>query len=114
MKRYIEYPFDEGGVVIVEVDEPSSGLVPAASGGEVVAKAQEKFDDVLNAVRPVANKLLTKLRDLPAAPDEVAVEFGVNLGFKAGVVIASGSADANFRIALKWTRTQTPMTQLSD
>ena len=108
MKRYVEYPLDGGGSVIVEVDQPPSGLVPAASDGEVVAKARERFDDALDAVRPIAGKLLAKLRDLPEAPDEVAVEFGVNLGFNAGVVIASGSTGANVKVALKWTRPPAP------
>lgn len=104
MKKYVEYPLEGGGSVVVEVDEPSSGLVPAASPGEVVAHAQERFDDALEAVRPIAAKLLDTLRDLAEEPDEVDVEFGLNLGFKAGVVIASGSTGANFKIALKWTR----------
>lgn len=104
MKRYVEYPLEDGGSVIVEVDEPTSGLVSAASAGEVVAQAQERFDDALEAVRPIAAKLLTKLRDLAEEPNEIAVEFGLNLGFKADVVIASGSSGADFKIALKWTR----------
>jgi len=104
MKKFVVYPLEDGGSVVVEVDEPTSGLVPAASHGQVVAQAQEGFDDALEAVRPIASKLLDTLRDLAEEPDEVAVEFGINLGFKAGVVIASGSTGANFKVALKWTR----------
>ena len=104
MKRYVVYPLEGGGSVVIEVDEPVSGLVPSASHGQVVAEAHEQFDDALETVRPIADKVLAKLRDLAEEPDEVSVEFGINLGFKAGVVIASGSTGANFKVALKWTR----------
>ena len=104
MKRYVEYPLEHGAFVTVEVNEPPPGLVPAAASGEIVARAQEQFDEALQVVHPIAAKLLATLRNLIEEPEEVAIEFGINLGFKAGVVIASGSTDANFKVALKWTR----------
>lgn len=106
MKKYVVYPLEGGGSVVVEVevDQLTSGLVPAASHGKIVTEAQERFEDALETVRPIAAGVLAKLRDLAEEPDEVAVEFGLNLGFKAGVVIASGTTGANFKVALKWTR----------
>ena len=58
MKRYVEYPLEGGGSVIVEVEETASGLVPSATSGELVAKVQERFDDALESIRPVATGAL--------------------------------------------------------
>jgi hypothetical protein len=104
MKRYIEYPIEGGGSVIVETDEPIPGMVPAASPGEVIAKSKEELGALLDGVKPITDRLLAKLQDLAVGPNEIGVEFGVNLGFKAGIVIASGSTDANFKVTLKWTK----------
>ncbi|HKZ86256.1 MAG TPA: hypothetical protein VJ793_21695 [Anaerolineae bacterium] len=48
MKRLIKFPLQDGGSVIVEVDEPlPEGVVEAARPGEVVAKAKETLEDAL-------------------------------------------------------------------
>lgn len=102
MKRYVKYLLQEGGVVIVEVEEPTSGLVPAARSGELIVESKQRFDDALEALKPVAGKIIGKISDLSEIPEEVGVEFGLNMGFEAGVVIASGSTNANFKVMLKW------------
>jgi hypothetical protein len=40
------------------------------------------------------------------APDEVHIEFGLDLSAKVGAFIASASATANFKIAMTWRRTE--------
>jgi Trypsin-co-occurring domain 1 len=104
VKRYVEYSIERGGSVIVEADEPVQGLVPVASPGDVVVKSKEGFGAVLDNVKPIAETLLAKLQGLDVGPSEIGVEFGLNLGFKAGVVIAAGSTEANFKVSLKWTK----------
>ena len=46
MKRLIEFPLEEGGSIVVEVDEPApeGGVVRAARPGEVAAKAGQTFE----------------------------------------------------------------------
>jgi hypothetical protein len=48
--------------------------------------------------------VVTKLRGLADQPDEMVVEFGIKLGAKAGVVIASADTEANFTVSLTWRR----------
>jgi hypothetical protein len=39
-------------------------------------------------------------------PDEVQVEFGLTLSANVGaVLVAAGSAGANYKVTLKWNRT---------
>ena len=101
MKRLVEFPLRTGGAVTVEVDEVSDGLQPAAAGS---AKAKELFEDALAKTKLIAGALLDELRNLAVAPTEVEVEFGLKMSSTAGVVLASGTAETNVRVNLKWTR----------
>ena len=83
MKRLVEFSLDQGGSVLVEVDEPSAG--PAVRGGlgkdrsTLVEKADKTFEDATAAVTPAARSLTARLRSIDDPPDEVGIEFGVQL-----------------------------------
>lgn len=104
MLRLVEFPLKDGGCILVEVDDPVSdgGIVPAASLGETVAKATQSFEDALKKVKVTAAGLLSELRGLAEAPEEISVEFGIKIGAEAGVILASGTVEANYKIGLKW------------
>ncbi len=108
MKRLVEFPLDQGGSVLVEVDEPSVG--PAVRGGlgkgdsALVEKAHETFEDATAAVTPAARSLISRLRSIDDAPDEVGIEFGVQLSAQTGAFIASVAAEANFKVSMTWRR----------
>jgi hypothetical protein len=105
----LEVPLEAGGCVHVEVlgEEPeANGLVPAARGRGVATAAltELSFEQALDRVRPAADALLGRLRTLATRPDEVEVTFGLRMSAKAGAVIAVSGAEANFTVALRWTR----------
>ncbi len=105
MKRLIEFDSTDGNVIFIEVDEPESeGMVRASRPGEIAEKAMQTFEEALARIKPATNAIVTQLRDLATAPDEIAVEFGIKLSVKAGAIIASTDAEANFKVALKWNR----------
>ncbi len=104
MKRYVEYEIDGGKPIIVEIEDVTPGLVPAADSGQVVAKSRQGFEQAMETIGPVAEKLVTRLSEMAKAPDQIGVEFGLKLGFAAGAVIASGSTEANFKVSLTWKR----------
>ncbi len=103
MKNYIEYEIEDGKSVVVEIEVDEEELGPA-SLGDTIAKAQQSFEQALDAIGPIAGKLLTRLEEIPKKPDQIAVEFGLKLGSKVGVVIASGSSEANFKVSLTWNK----------
>lgn len=104
MKRYVEYEVEGGRTVIIEVEEAARGFVPAARPGELTVKAAKSFEEAMETIRPITEKLVAKLHDMTESPDQIGVEFGLKLGFEAGAVIASGSAEANFKVSLTWKR----------
>jgi Trypsin-co-occurring domain 1 len=57
-------------------------------------------------VQPAAQALVSRLRSLVDAPEEIGVEFGLELRAEAGAFIAAASSTANFKVTLTWRRDQ--------
>ncbi len=118
MKQLVEYEFEDGSTIIVEVDLPESGIERAGIGDQII-KAKERFGDALEQIRPVAQTVYSKLGNLSA--DEIGVEFSIKLSAQAGAIIASADTEANFTVRLTWKRenthssshTQSPATNAS-
>jgi hypothetical protein len=106
MKRIVEYELEDGGSILVEVDVPEGGGFERVSRTDEITKASISFDQALDQVKPVAQKVIKKLRDITDPPDEITVEFGLKLGAKAGMVLASADAEANYTVTLTWNRDQ--------
>jgi hypothetical protein len=104
MKRLVEYPLKEGGSILVQVDEPEpEGIVRVAREGEI-AQASQTFEESMERIRPVAASLIAKMRNISDPPDEVNIDFGLNMSAKAGAFIAEMGTEANFKISLKWKK----------
>jgi hypothetical protein len=107
MKRLVQFPLDEGGSVVVEVDEPPAGPVTRGLGPDrsnLVEKADKTFEDATAAVTPAARSLIARVRSIDDPPDEVGIEFGVQLSAQTGAFIASVAAEANFKVSMTWRR----------
>ncbi len=106
MKQLIEFALEDGSTILVEVDAPerAGGTAPVARGGKTIEKAKQNFESALEMVKPTANAVISKLRDLAEQPDEIGVEFGIKLSADSGVVIASAGIEANFKVSLKWQK----------
>ncbi len=106
MSYLVEVPVSEGGgpVIRVEVREPEQGLVKVARPGQVVARASQSLREMLDQVKPVAEAFANTFADLPDAPSEVALEFGVTLSAEAQLVVASAASEASFSVTLTWSR----------
>jgi hypothetical protein len=110
LKQLVEFRLDEGGSVLVEVDEPPAGPTMRGLGKDrstLVEQADKTFEDATAAVTPAARSLIARLRSIDDPPDEVGVEFGVQLSAQTGAFIASVAAEANFRVSMTWRRRAT-------
>ncbi len=103
MKHLVEFPLDEGGSIIVEVDEPESEGTIRAARGDTIVKAKETLEQALNNILPVTKSIVEKLRSIGNRPDEIEISFGVKLSTAVGAVIASASAEANFDVTMHWS-----------
>ncbi len=109
MKRLIEFPLEDGTIILVEVDEPEgAGRSERVARGGVksLERASQSFETALDKMKPAASAVISKLRGLTDSPDEIGVEFGLKFNAKSGVILASASVEANFKVALKWKKNQ--------
>jgi hypothetical protein len=109
MKRLVAFSLDQGGSVLIEVDEPPAGPVTRGLGKDrtaLVEEADKTFEDATAAVTPAARSLLARLRSIDDPPDEVGIVFGVQLSAQTGAFIASVAAQANFTVSMTWRRQQ--------
>jgi hypothetical protein len=103
MGQLVEFPTADGHSVLVEVDR-AAGPVTRGHGNTVMARAEESFDGALSRIQPAVSGVLERLSDLPQKPDEVRVEFGLNMHAEAGAFIAAASTTANFTVTITWRR----------
>jgi len=107
MGQLVECDLNDGGTILVEVHEATRSGGPVTRdlrGGQVTERARHTFEDAVQRVEPAAQAIITRLHSMAQAPDEVQVEFGLDLHAEAGAFIAAASATANFKIAMTWRR----------
>jgi hypothetical protein len=104
--QLLELGLEEGGSLLIEVDEPTTGPVTRGGPADIVSKAGESLEQVLGQLGPAVRGIVAQLRAAADWPDEVEVEFAVKLSTDANVIIARTGGEANFRIALRWSREQ--------
>jgi hypothetical protein len=105
LKRFVEFPLEDNGTIVVEVNEPEGvgGTQRATREGEKEPeKAPQTFEQALSKIRPATDKVITTLQGLVQKPDEIEMEFGFSLSAEAGVIIASASTQANYKVTLRW------------
>jgi len=116
MKKLTEFRLRDGTSIQFEVDAVDPIAVTSAQTStqppvvrgmgsvQIAEKAEETLESALGRIRPIAEALIDKLRDLTQPPDTVQVEFGVKLSASAGAFIAAAATEANFKINLTWKR----------
>ena len=106
MPELVRFPLEGGGHVLVEVEEMAPGPVTRGMGRDdaITDRASTTFEEAAASVTPAAQALVTKLKGLHDAPDEISLEFGVQLSAEAGAFIAKVATEANFRISMSWKR----------
>ena len=101
MTALTRIPLDGGGSVLVEQPGlPDGGPVKAGRVGDSVRELPGTLEGALEPVTEAARAALTQLRK--ARPDEITVEFGVDLAFEAGAVITKSQAGCHLRVTVSW------------
>ena len=102
MTSLVAVPLDEGGVVVVEMEQPPDGVVKTGRAGEIVGQAAQSLEAALDTVTPAARSALAKLRD--TGPQGITLEFGLRLTAEAGAMITKSTGECNFKVTLHWER----------
>ncbi|CAM5489325.1 MULTISPECIES: CU044_2847 family protein [Streptomyces] len=93
---------DGGGSILVEAADGAAGPVKAGRVGEAIRELPTGLSAALEPVTDMARSVLTRLRD--AGPTELEVEFGVDLGTEAGVVITKTAVNCHLTVKMTWNR----------
>jgi hypothetical protein len=105
MRKLVEYPLHDGGTVLVQVEDVSSGPVTRGLGErakDIAERSTQTFEEATRSVTPAAESLIGRLQQLEHPPEDIALEFGIQLTAEAGAFIASVAAEANFKVSLTW------------
>ena len=110
MLQLVEFPVEGGGAIVVEVTGPAFADRGPTRGfgrpGELTVRASDTFQEAFSRIQPAAGAAIARLRDLVDPPDEIELEFGIQLTAEFGAVVAKASGDANFRVLMRWTRSR--------
>ncbi len=108
MTSLARVPIEGGGTILFEAasQAPYEGPVKAGRIGDAVRDLPQTLQQLLNPVRDAAAAALDQLRQ--AGPDEVEVEFGVDLSAQAGAVITKGESAVHFKVRVLWQRPGSP------
>jgi hypothetical protein len=93
VSELVRFELEEGGEVLVEVDEDAYGVSRAARDEDEVIRAGKRLEAALAVIRPAARAVLETLGGLGA--DEKQVQFGVKLNGQAGAFIAKAGAEGH-------------------
>lgn len=108
----VEYPLESGGSVLVEVVGRSPDVVTRGGRGQqVLERAEQTFDAALGTARRVSETLVGQLRELTSRPDEVQVEFGLQLSATAGAILAAAGTNAQLKVQMTWRQAGSPPPQ---
>ncbi|MGW0287182.1 CU044_2847 family protein [Streptomyces sp. NPDC002386] len=99
-------PLEGGGSVLVEGGREPDGPVKV---GRLADAVQDLPHTVQQALRPVAGLARAALEQLrQAGPDEVVIEFGVDLAAEAGAVIAKSETGCHLTVTVTWHASAAP------
>ncbi|PZT71000.1 hypothetical protein DN402_00750 [Streptomyces sp. SW4] len=104
MAELLRFEMEDGGSVVAQVDHLGGGVVEATSAADLVARATGSFESALEGVRRAAAVTLSRMSALPQRPDEVTVEFGIQLDAEVGAVLARTGAQGHLQVQVTWRR----------
>ncbi|HET8779125.1 MAG TPA: CU044_2847 family protein [Agromyces sp.] len=106
MERLAIFTTADGDEVVVQVADdgaPSAGLTTRGiSTGRLIERTEQSLDEVLAHARPAVSALVRQMRGQEDAPDELEVEFGIQISLEVGAYVAAASSTANFRVTMRW------------
>lgn len=124
MSDYVQFAFDDGTSVLIEVlpalvaggegqsraDDPTSVDLPPSSRsvdavsrvGDTVEKAGRTLAEVLRPLIPVLDSVHQTVSKANQPPDEIAVEIGLKLSSELRLVLVGGTGETSLKVSAKW------------
>ncbi|MFC9335942.1 CU044_2847 family protein [Arthrobacter sp. NPDC057009] len=107
--KLVEFPLENGDSILVQVFDGRSADGETRRGwgdrdDRVVEQAQQSFERAVARVQPAVQGLLNQLRSLAETPEQIQVEFGLQLSAEVGAFVAGASTSGNFKVSMTWHR----------
>jgi hypothetical protein len=99
--EFVEIPIGEGSALVVEVED-TEAVVAAGRAHDLAARGIQTFQAAMGGIREAASTAVEEMTQLARPPEEVTLQFSVQLAAEAGVVVARTAATANMNISLTW------------
>jgi hypothetical protein len=92
----------ENNLQVTVAGAQSLGLAPAGMRPKAV-KAEQTLRQALRPVTSAAEEVIEGFRKLPGRPDEIEIQFGVQLNGTFGAVLATAAVGTHLEVTLRWT-----------
>ncbi|MFD6888263.1 CU044_2847 family protein [Streptomyces sp. NPDC059957] len=100
----VRIPLEGGGAILLEAAPELDGPVKAGRATDAVRDLPQTLQQALGPVSDMARAALEQLRRI--GPDEVEIEFGVDLSAQAGAVIAKSESAVHLKVKVLWNGKQ--------
>lgn len=104
MCELIEFKDASGDPIFVEVAPSGGSALRGTRPTEAVVEAGKSLEQVVGRLGPTIRAIVSELHSVADSPAEVEIEFAVKLSADSNLIIARAGGEANFRIALRWSR----------
>jgi hypothetical protein len=94
--------------VEVELRDVGESVRLASDDGSRATATSFSLASSFHRVVPALSSIITDLRRMPHAPDEVSMEVGLTVGGETGLIFTKGSAEATFTVNLTWKKPPAP------
>ncbi|MGY1761959.1 CU044_2847 family protein [Geodermatophilus sp. SYSU D00779] len=110
-KRLVRFTLEDGGTVLVQAEDGTAaggygdGEVTRGWGDRderVVLQAQQSFEEAVGHVQPAVQALVRRLRSVAERPEEITIDFGLELSAEVGAFVAGASSTGNFTVSMTW------------
>ncbi|MBT2468383.1 hypothetical protein J7E97_10960 [Streptomyces sp. ISL-66] len=93
-------PLEGGGYVLIEALDTTEGPVKAGRISDAIHDLPQTLQEALGPVTEAARVALDQLRK--ARPDDITVQFGIDLSVAAGAVITKTGAGCHLTVTMAW------------
>jgi len=90
--------------IAVELSQVYGVQKAGLTSGELIDKSGKAFNEAMNTIREVAEKVTATIHPIAARPDEVEISFAIKLTAEAGAVIAKTGIEGTFSVKLAWKK----------
>jgi hypothetical protein len=105
MSELLRFRSEGDSEILLEVADPAGGPVTRGRRPEErVIEATDSIEQVLRRLGPALRGMASQLREAADRPDEIEIEFAVKISADSNVIIARAGGEANYRVAVRWSR----------